>query len=447
MNIEIGNAHSSLIGCSADTFKKISDRLSFEMPGAEYAASRFSSWDGKIRLLKPSGVFPTGLLPLVYDFLKQHKIEAKWFDKRTKPRAACGFELIGDWIPREYQNEALNVTEIKPRGVFVLGTGGGKSLLMAMITAAKKVPTLVVTPDKGLRDQFYETAVKTIGKGVIGKSINEQPEICITNFQALARAELRFFQKYQMLLIDEFHHAASKTYQDINKNCINAYFRYGFTGTFLRTDGMDLVMHGVLSNVIFKKTTSELIEEGFLVRPTITFYQFGLKGAPRDFFGAYNFIVEDVRFNQMVGAIASEKANKEDKQTLVLVKRKSHGELLQSLVTNSVYVSGDDPVEKREHLKKLFNDKKIKCLIATNVFGEGTDIPSIDCLINARLEKTEIQTKQGVGRALRKAPGKVNADVFDFFITKQKHLMSHSQERLQTYSKEPSFLIKILRYD
>ncbi len=224
--------------------------------------------------------------------------------------------------------------------------------------------------------------------------------------------------------------------------CSNAFYRYGFTGTFVRPDGADMEMYGVLSQVIFKKSTSDLIEENFLVRPYISIVQYDVPKMRVDYKKAYDYIVEDYGFNKLIAAIAEEKAFQYHKQTLILVRRKEHGRLLQEMLPGAVYLNGDDPMSRREEVKRDFINKKVRCLIATSIFGEGIDIPSIDVLINARCQKTEIQTSQGIGRALRKADGKDKAEVYDFMIVGQKHLEDHSVERLNSYRKEPAFKIR-----
>jgi len=116
------------------------------------------------------------------------------------------------------------------------------------------------------------------------------------------------------------------------------------------------------------------------------------------------------------------------------------------MVTGSVsYINGDDSLERRDSIKQAFNKKNLRCIVATDIFGEGQNIPSIEVLINARLQKTEIQTAQGIGRALRNAEGKEFAEVYDFLIIGQKNLASHSAERINSYKKEPAFKIKIMR--
>jgi len=231
--------------------------------------------------------------------------------------------------------------------------------------------------------------------------------------------------------------------------CVNTYYRYGFTGTYIRPDGADLEMFGVLSNVLFTKSTSELIEEGFLVRPYITMLHYEVKGPTgkklrlpyRD---AYKYITMDIKLNSVIADWVNDKI-KQGKQTIVLVRLKEHGELLQRLIPDAIYLNGSDKKSYVEAVKRSFNAKKIRCMIATSIFGEGQNIPSIDCFANARFQKTEIQTMQGIGRALRKIDGKDKAEVLDIFIVGQKNLEDHSIERLRSYRKEKAFRIQVRR--
>lgn len=323
----------------------------------------------------------------------------------------------------------------------------GKTMTSALIVAKKQVPTLFVTPDTGLRVQATEFYEAMFPKQISNNILSDKP-IIIANIQSLANKPPEAFKRFQMLMIDEFHHAAAKSYQKLNKLCLNAFYRYGFTGTYMRSDGKDMEMRGVLDQVIFKITVSDLIERGYLVRPhiIITRYAIPKKAIPYrcNYVTAYNYIIEDQGFHNLACEIARTKIA-EGKQTLILVRRKEHGRVLAEMLPDAVYLSGDDDKDHREYVKSQFNKKKIRCVIATNIFGEGIDIPSIDVLINARAQKTEIQTSQGAGRVLRMHEGKESAEIFDFWIVGQKHLEAHSIERLQSYRKNRAFKISVVR--
>lgn len=443
-HIKINNIKSKVIVEDPVLRQLISDTLSFEVPGAEF--SKIPGWDGRKRLLKKDNTFPTGLMATLLRFLKADGIKFKASDYRHKPEPTESFKInLEGKVPRYYQDECAVISDTKPRGVYVMGTGAGKTLTSALVIARRQVQTLFITPDTGLREQVLEDYQVWFGAKNVGCDISSAKPIIVANIQSLQTALKKnpeLFERFKMLIVDEFHHAAASTYLDLNDACVNCFYRYGFTGTFLRSNGVDMIMHGVLSNVIYRKTTSELIDEGFLVKPYITIQEVNLPKSRISYKEAYDMIANYLPFNKIVADIAKVKI-KEKKQTLILVRRKEHGRILASLLPGAVFVSGSDSKSVRAQIKKDFINKKITCMIATEIFGEGQDIPSIDVLINARAEKTEIKTKQGIGRALRKFEGKDKAEVFDFYFVGQRHLAQHSAERLNTYKSEPAFVLQI----
>jgi superfamily II DNA or RNA helicase len=450
VKILIGNAYSRVDGFTVEQLEAMRKALSYEVEGTKFARIKVPHWDGAVKLMSTKGEFPSGLLPILVKFLQEQKFTYEFSDQRDRPKDSINkLKLRYDpkKPPRDYQIKARDLSSKHNRGVYIMGTGAGKTLTSAMIVEGHSLPTLFVTPDTGLRKQAFEDYSQWF-PGQVSIDINSNAMIVIANIQSLANKPPEVFQRFKVLMIDEFHHGAAKTYQKVNRNCSEAFYRYGFTGTYMRPDGKDMEMHGVLSQAIFRISTSELIERGFLVKPYITIYRYEIphRAIPyrTNYVNAYNFIVQDVGFANLVNEIARTKIE-ENKQTLILVRRKEHGRILSEMISGSVYLNGDDEEEHREYTKRQFINKKIRCVIATNIFGEGIDIPSIDVLINARAQKTEIQTSQGIGRALRKHEGKEIAEVYDFWIVGQKHLEEHSIDRISTYKKERAFKISVRR--
>jgi superfamily II DNA or RNA helicase len=447
--LKIGNAKSQVIAPVGIITELREQVCSYSNEQTLYAAQGIPYWDGKIRLMNLKGVFPTGLAHQVVDYLKTkgHKVVAQ--DYRVRPNAHSYFpRLNAPLTPRYYQTESLEVSKTKSRGVFKICTGGGKSFTSAMIIADKKVRTLMVVPNLSLKDQLLKDYISWFGKASVHTDIRSDAPIIVCNFQKLMKMPPKLFEKFEMLMIDEFHRSASGSYQKINKFCINAYYRYGWTGTFMRSDGSDMEMHGVLSKVIYEVTTSDLIEQGFLVRPEINIINFRPNlGIPYNtrYDQAYSYLVKSKHFADIVSQIAIQKI-KENKQTIILTRRVEHGRLLAKQIPDAVFLSGADQSHHRERIKKDFNEKRIRCIVATEIFGEGVDIPTIDVLINARAQKTEIQTIQGIGRALRLAPGKEKAEIYDFMFIGQRHLENHSLERVASYKKERAFVLKNISF-
>ena len=444
VKIDLYNSQSQITCTSQEEYDTCSYILSYFVEGSKFAGNPF--WDGRIRLLK-KGWFPTGLSSRLIQKLEKQGIEHSVSDLRVEPATNCQeLPMIAGIDYRPYQKDIIDITKKKHRGIIVLGTGGGKSITLGGIIADKQIPTLVITPDTGLREQLSETLKFMFGEKKIGLDIREDKPIIVSNIQALTNKPSNLFERFKMLMTDEFHHSGADSYRTVNDYCKNSFFRYGFTGTPTRSSGDLMNMVGVLSKIIFKKSTSELIKEGWLVRPNITIHSYDLAQPRMNYKRAYSFLTLESGVNKIIATIANFKIS-QNKQTLVLVRHKAHGRLLKDLIPDSIYLSGDDKEDYREKMKKLFIDKKIPCLIATSIFGEGTDIPSIDVLINGRFEKTEIQTKQGVGRALRLAEGKTEAEVFDFIVTGNKHTQNHSVERLNSYRSEPEFNISIKKFN
>lgn len=459
--LEIKNTTSRLSGLDRAQHKSLSDVLSFEVDGSAFAMRSLpkGAWDGRKRLLSRDGSFPAGLTLEAAKWMKEHGLEVEIKDLRNKAEITKVDIKMRDGLEaRPFQKEVVRIVveDNKPRGIFVIGTGGGKSISAAMLIAELKTPTLFVTPDKGLKVQTLGVFRHWLGEDKVSDQIKSGAPVVVVNIHQIDKCKATDLDRFRMLLIDEFHHAASISYLQLNMLAANCFYRYGLTGTLVRPDGRDMVMHGVLSNVLLRKTTSDLINDGYLVPPFIHFVKHKVKGYSRyNYRDAYEAITSDQQFNARVAKIIREKAFGERLQTIVLVRRVEHGQLLKSMLSDeAVFVSGEDSIEEREEVKRNFAKKNIRCMIATNIFGEGQDIPSIDCLVNVRLQESEIQTKQGVGRALRLAygaktfeeslqRGKAKAEIFDFMIEGNKHLRRHSESRVMQYRSEPRFTVTI----
>jgi len=460
--LEYHNTFVKIKGANKLHIKMISDLLSFEIDSADHIKRNmnrpYMNWDGRKRLLdRRSMTFPAGLAGQVVRFLNDEKAPFKIVDRRKRPISTSKLPILPtELVARDYQLDIRTVNQKYSRGITVLGTGGGKTITAGLTISDRAVDTLFVTPDSGLRTQTLKVFKWMFGRDVVDTEPSSGKPIIVSNIQALARKEVRDLERFKMLYIDEFHHSASSSYLKLSWMTAMAYYRYGLTGTFVRPDGNDMIMWGVLDKVTYKKTASELIKDGWLVQPHITIYRYQVKGWSRlNYRDAYDRMTNDRGFNDLIATIANRKID-EKKQTIILVRRKEHGALLASMIPRAVYISGSDKVTYRDQVKSDFNNRIIPCIIATSVMGEGQDIPNIDVLINARLEESEIQTKQGIGRALRLADGakdfehskilgKELCEVYDFLIIGQKHLKSHSVSRMKNYRSEPGFRMKVLR--
>ena len=99
------------------------------------------------------------------------------------------------------------------------------------------------------------------------------------------------------------------------------------------------------------------------------------------------------------------------KQTLILVRRIAHGEVLQRLFAERGYrgvpfAHGSLDANTRTRIYEDFKRGATDLLIASAIYDDSVDVPSIEVLINAGGGKSLIQTKQKLGRGLRNPGGK-----------------------------------------
>jgi superfamily II DNA or RNA helicase len=136
------------------------------------------------------------------------------------------------------------------------------------------------------------------------------------------------------------------------------------------------------------------------------------------------------------------KAKQAGKATLVSVLQIEHGEVLESMLQKvdptAIFVNGQSKSEVRQQILKELGDGANRIVIATNIYSEGVDMPSLSVLINAAGAASGIHSLQLLGRVLRTAPNKAKAYVVDLQDT-GKFLNNHSKERVNIYSTEPRY--------
>lgn len=408
-------------------------------------------WDGYNRCFDKKQLrFQTGLLEKVSNFLQENQISFEVIDIREEPLKRKSFNKIIDLPPlRNYQKEAVENFIKEGRGIINIPTGAGKTFIATEIIDRMKLSTLFVAPNIMIMKQVADILTEIFGKsyvGVIyGKRKQKNKPITVACVTSLSKLPKEFFDKFDLLVIDEFHRSAAKTYLDLNKQKFNNIFnRLGLTATFYRNDGADMDMQGVLSNVVFKMDVYEAIQKGYLVKPYFFIQRFKHhKSQWKQWQKVYKeHIVENVERNQII-IDRTKYFQKKNKNILVLIQEIEHGNYLQSKIPNSVFIHGN--TENRQELIEDFRNGKIKTVIGSNIFSEGSDIPLIDVVILAQGRKAESDLIQKIGRALRLYEGKKKAIIFDILDENQITLEKQAKSRIETYKKHYKDNIKIVK--
>ncbi|MCD1261418.1 DEAD/DEAH box helicase family protein [Paenibacillus athensensis] len=223
---------------------------------------------------------------------------------------------------------------------------------------------------------------------------------------------------FDLIVVDEFHHAAAKTYQSIL-----AYFRpaflLGLTATPDRLDGKD-VFALCDGNVAFQLHFLEAIQRQWL--------------SPFRYYGVYDqtdysaitwlgsrYDEEELLRAQLRDELAEQvfEAWRKHKQTRTIAFCSSIRQanflasyfLRQGVSCISLH-SRTTEMGRTEAIERL-TQGRLDVIFTVDLFNEGVDIPAVDTLLFARPTESLTIFTQQIGRGLRLHPGKTCCTIID----------------------------------
>ena len=255
----------------------------------------------------------------------------------------------------------------------------------------------------------------------------------------------------QAFIVDEAH-VASVVIEELGKNAENAFYKLGLSGTPWRTDNQEIRIEGTLGRKIVEVSASDLIERGYLVPPKIFMCKINEVFPGNTYAEIYSSnIVNNWERNYRIKQFA-EGFKADNRPTLILVERREHGAILESMIEDAVFVPGgdkgeEDPSdEEKNYRRRMLNavERNEIILIATQWANVGVDAPRISCLILGGSNQSSVTTYQQVGRVLRcvgkdiadsVSNGKKDAIILDFY-SDQKNMKTHANMRKKVYKNE-----------
>ncbi|HEY7343284.1 MAG TPA: DEAD/DEAH box helicase [Ktedonobacterales bacterium] len=170
--------------------------------------------------------------------------------------------------PRPYQEDALTAWRAEGcRGVVVLPTGSGKTLVGALAIAEVEQATLVVVPTIDLLRQWRRALAEALGRapediGVYGGGAHEvQPITIITYESAAIHPEL--LMRFGLLIFDECHHLPAQTYRQIAEGAFTP-LRLGLSATPERADEEHLALERLIGPEVYRRAPDELAAARYL---------------------------------------------------------------------------------------------------------------------------------------------------------------------------------------
>lgn len=250
------------------------------------------------------------------------------------------------------------------------------------------------------------------------------------------------------------HHLAADTWFDAMMRT-NAYYRFGGSGTVLRTDGQDMKLFAPTGPILYTITTSELIRAGWLAKPIIKMIRCPAPGigTPTKWADYYRANVAYGSDRTSATVALLRQSVKRNIKTLCIVGWDEHAANLLSRIQYDErryidYVKSGHGKKAIQEAIERFATGEVRVLMATTLLSEGYDLCSIDRLIRASGMESFIKVTQETGRVLRinNAPQiGVQTEVYDFYdMDGGGPLTKHSQSRLEAWQSEEEFSVSVV---
>lgn len=312
-------------------------------------------------------------------------------------------------------------------GLVILPTGAGKTRIAAQDVAKNCAGNALYVAHTheilDIAEEEFESvhSSKRVTRIESPKDFHKKKKIKLSTIQLLSH-HLQELERasIEYLIVDEFHHAAAKTYRELI-DIINPKFLLGMTATPFRGDRKD-VSELCNGNVLYNAELRSAIDAGIL--------------SPYHYVGCFDHIdyarikhngqrysVKDLEraliIEERTQAILEKWQEYLDgKSTVGFCCSKKHAVRCAQFfnkkgVKAAVYIS-DTNKEERKRIKTSFKKGDTKVIFTVDVLNEGVDFPFVEGLLFLRPTESKRIFFQQLGRGLRRFTGKTEAVVLDF---------------------------------
>ena len=334
-----------------------------------------------------------------------------------------------DIQPRPAQLEALEQLRITldegyDKALVVMATGLGKTYLAAMFATNFRRVLFIAHREEILfqAQKAFKLVMPQRSCGVYyGREKNVDTDFVFASINTLGikKHRLRFSPTdFDLIIIDEFHHAAAKSYQNVI-HYFEPTFLLGITATADRADGRDVyaICDG---NVAYKMDFLEAIQRGWLAN----FHYYGIYDET-DYsqirwlglrYDEQELLAAQLR-DSMAETIYKAWLARRKTRTLVFCSSIAQANFLcQYFVDKGVHAislnSRNTGMNRAEAIQRLERGE-LDAIFTVDLFNEGVDIPAVDTLLFVRPTESLTIFTQQIGRGLRLHDGKDHCVIID----------------------------------
>jgi superfamily II DNA or RNA helicase len=334
-------------------------------------------------------------------------------------------------ILRPYQTECATFLVERSRAFVIAPAGSGKTVIGAAACYRVLCPGDKVAWLANTREQVEQadTALKRVGiEDALVACIASQPDLTT----------------YDIVVIDEAHHAPAATWHATIQTASKARHLWGLSATpwsddkdrnvsvqqtfleFIEIDREDVMAGGHLVPGLVKvididkpraydEEMSARVQRE-LARRTRLFRNIPPHEHHRRIIWqmTQEHLREDPARNAAIVHTAKQEV-RNNQIVIVLVGAIEHGEhLADEIGPSTACIHSKLPAKRRRELTQALKDGTLRCAVATSLLDEGADFPRASVLILAAGGRSATKTIQRAGRVMRPYEGKTCGVVYDF---------------------------------
>ena len=329
------------------------------------------------------------------------------------------------------------------RNLLVAATGTGKTVMAAVDyrNLRKTLPRarlLFLAHRREILDQSlltYRHALHdaSFGELWVGSHRPKDFEHVFASIQSLTASGVDSIDPthFDIVVIDEFHHAAAPTYRAILER-LRPRELLGLTATPERADGF-AVQDFFDGRIAAELRVWEAIDQQYLVPFAYYGIHDGLdlrevpfrRGTGYDVAALTNVYTADhVWVGQVIEQARQRVGNLSSMRALGFCVSVAHARFMSDEFNRrgipAAAVWGDTPDDERDRALRDLRNGNVAILFTVDLFNEGVDVPSVDTILMLRPTESATLFLQQLGRGLRKADGKAVCTVLDFVGTHRK---------------------------
>lgn len=346
--------------------------------------------------------------------------------------------------PYPYQREMLEALDVertvhgRHRNLVVAATGTGKTVVAALdyrglcdAATGHRPSLLFVAHRREILEQSLRTYREVLGDAsfgelYVGGTRPERWQHVFASVQSLTSYGIENIpvEAFEVVVIDEFHHAEARTYRRILEH-LEPVELLGLTATPERADGVDV------RSFFGGRTAAELrLWDALGADLLCPFHYFTLADGTdlRNVTwkrGRYDeaelsnvYTGNDRRAAIVLRQLRDKVLDPSAMRALGFCVSVAHAEFMARTFIEagvpSLAVSGQTPAPQREQALRDLKDRRVNVLFAADLFNEGLDLPDVDTVLFLRPTESATIFLQQLGRGLRRTRDKAVLTVLDF---------------------------------